>query len=229
MEGPARVTVLAQVFSSAAVHTSGPKILEEIQKWEKAFAPLLETTRNNPLAFIPASTLSVQAQTLHISTHGFTAIHEDFDPFSETANVLTLCESMVAHPRFLKTFVFDIGIIPPLWMLILMCPCPQLKKRAVKILRDMEPRTECAWNSKIVADNGDALIARKGDRSPWLPHGWSAPNVELYPRGHDTDLRSSSTEPFVNGEAISTLDRKQASRLSAIEFGTLIWMCWNLI
>ena len=99
----------------------------------------------------------------------------------------------------------------------------------MRILRDMESRAECAWNSKIVADNGDALIARRGDPSPWLPHGWLTPNVELYLRGNDTDLRSSSTEPFVNGEAISTLDRKRASPLSAIEFDTLIWMCWNLI
>lgn len=84
---------------------------------------------------------------------------DDFDPFAETTRLLDLCEEIVAHPKFSRSFVFDVGIIPPLWLMIALCPDMNLKKRGVKILRNMEPRAECVWNSGVIADDGDTLIA----------------------------------------------------------------------
>jgi len=113
----------------------------------------------DPTTFIAVNTLSVQVLAIEISLRGFASSRESFDPFTETARLLRLCEKIVSHPKFSKTFVFDVGIIPPLWLMIVLCPDMSLKRKGVKILRDMEPRVECVWNSGIIADDGDTLIA----------------------------------------------------------------------
>jgi hypothetical protein len=78
---------------------------------------------------------------------------------SQSPKLLGFCEEIVAHPKFSKSFVLDVGIIPPLWLMIVLCLDMSLKRRGVKILRDMEPRAECVWNSGVIADDGDTLIA----------------------------------------------------------------------
>ena len=63
------------------------------------------------------------------------------------------------HPKFVKGFVFDAGIIPSLWIIVMLCPDRELKMEATKILRSMDGRVECVWNSTTVAETGEQALA----------------------------------------------------------------------
>lgn len=65
----------------------------------------------------------------------------------------------MAYPGFLKGFVFDAGVIPPLLKIVLLCPDRALKYEAIDVLRSIAPRREGMWDSMVCADAGEKCIA----------------------------------------------------------------------
>jgi hypothetical protein len=68
---------------------------------------------------------------------------------------------LVAHPGFSKGFVFDIGIISSLSLVVMLCPDRKLRKEAVKVLKSMRPRREGVWDSRVCAEAGEKSIAKE--------------------------------------------------------------------
>jgi len=73
--------------------------------------------------------------------------------------ILTFCRRLMAYPGFLKGFVFDAGVIPPLLKIVLLCPDRALKYEAIDVLRSIAPRREGIWDSRVCADAGEKCIA----------------------------------------------------------------------
>jgi len=83
----------------------------------------------------------------------------DHPSFQAAQEILSIGKKLVAHPKFVKGFVFDAGIIPSLWIIVMLCPDRELKTEATQILRNMDGRVECVWNSAVVAQTGEQALA----------------------------------------------------------------------
>jgi hypothetical protein len=46
-----------------------------------------------------------------------------------------------------------------LWIIVMLCPDRELKMEATQILRSMDGRVECVWNSTVVAQTGEQALA----------------------------------------------------------------------
>ena len=80
-------------------------------------------------------------------------------PFPTIHAILTFCRRLMSYPGFLKGFVFDAGVIPPLLKIVLFCPDRALKHEAIDVLRSIAPRREGMWDSRVCADAGEKCIA----------------------------------------------------------------------
>ncbi|KAG0647708.1 transcription regulator [Hyphodiscus hymeniophilus] len=134
---------------------------EEARSWQLAFERLLRHSRRQQGAseFIAATTLSIQTASIEVSLSAITNVPGNMDDCAETSrNLLIGARDIVSHPKYTKGFVFEVGVIPPLFTVIVYSPNMLYKKEALGILREMQPRVECVWDSRVVADAGEAFI-----------------------------------------------------------------------
>ena len=135
---------------------------DQIRCWQRAFAPLLCRSQTHPGAttFMPATILRLQVDSIGVSLCSTSSENSPFwdEPLYMARNILTEARNLVSHPEFTKSFVFDVGIIPPLWVVLVFCSDVSCKKDALGILRSIQPRVECVWDSRVVADAGEAFI-----------------------------------------------------------------------
>ena len=71
---------------------------------------------------------------------------------------MNLTRAVVADTRFKKTFVFDCGVIPSLFITIMICRNRSIREEAIRILRMAEGRMEITWNAATVADMGEKVL-----------------------------------------------------------------------
>ena len=192
MPGP--VAHLLKSFAVAATYNNTDELLDQLRQWHRAFDDLLQyaESKSGEGLFVPAEILHIQATTFEILLRGFDMSddypqsglpsEEVFHPtrnfrvmestassfthpsFAAARKILKLSRNLVKHPRFTKNFVFDAGVIPCLWIIIMMCPDRDMKQQATQILRSMEGRIECVWDSRTVADTGEKALAMMEER-----------------------------------------------------------------
>ena len=148
--------------------TASPSCLNsQFTQWHHAFEPLLEhsMTPAGESTFIAAATLHIQALSndMVISGSGFNTARKDLNSYVCANTIVALSRRLVEHPNFVKRFVFDIGIIPALVIILMLCPDRTLKRETNAILRDMVPRREGVWDSRVVAEAGEKLLAEDED------------------------------------------------------------------
>lgn len=152
---------------SSPVTASSTFLNSQFAQWHHAFEPLLEhsMTLAGESTFIAAATLHIQALSndMVISGSCFNTARKDMNTYVCANTIIALSRRLVEHPNFVKGFVFDIGIIPALVIILMLCPDRTLKRETNRILRDMVPRREGVWDSRIVADAGEKLLAEDGD------------------------------------------------------------------
>ena len=157
--------LLMRLVSELADNQLAPILRAKLAQWLRAFAPLLQHSRtpHGKSTFIPATTLYIQATALEIPLYGFMAAPLDAlstrsDPITSSRKLLAHSRALIANPHYPKCFVFDIGIIPSLLIIVVLCLDISLKKEALSILREMQPRIECVFDSRVVANVGDAFV-----------------------------------------------------------------------
>ncbi|KAL2070192.1 hypothetical protein VTL71DRAFT_13218 [Oculimacula yallundae] len=173
--GPsAPALILKHLFAETTDCSTAPILRHELRAWHRAFAPLLEYSRTpaGDSTFIPASTLLIGASALDLPLHMIDAGAQS-RPIQDSAceaarNVIMLSKAQVTHPDFTFGFVLEMGIIIPLWMVIVLCPGLQWKREAIKVLRSMEPRIECVWDSRAVADAGDEIVRDAEEQATFM-------------------------------------------------------------
>jgi hypothetical protein len=143
--------------------STGRKLQQHIQEWNDAFAPLLAAVDSANLAI--AATLqalalatSVGIQTSCIPPEVLFSVSEPF--VSETEQIVRLCKSVVSHPSFQKTFVFDCGVIHTLFIVIKSGTRRDIREEAVRVCWAAAGRREMVWeaDAEIVARFGEALL-----------------------------------------------------------------------
>jgi hypothetical protein len=85
---------------------------------------------------------------------------------STCRELLDWARKVSAHRRFVKGFVFDNGIIPSLWLVLITGYKRQLTADIVKILRDIVPRREGYWDSVAILKTAEDMLAKR-DKSGW--------------------------------------------------------------
>lgn len=157
--------LLMRLFSELAENDKAPILRAELAQWQRAFAPLFRHSRTpqGTATFIPATTLFIQATSLEIPLYGFNDAPSDapsvmYNHLVSARKVLAHAHILIASPKYPKCFVFDMGIIPSLWIIVVLCLDLSLKKKALNLLREMQPRIECVLDSRVVADTGEAFV-----------------------------------------------------------------------
>ncbi|KAF8850285.1 hypothetical protein BDZ45DRAFT_196938 [Acephala macrosclerotiorum] len=155
--------LLMELFSETTDGESAPAILAHLRRWHRAFRPLLDFSRTEEgsSTYIPAMILHIQGTSIETPLSSRNAgVHPLPADSSVVAarEVVQLSKALVADPRFTKTFVFEMGIIPCLWIVIILYPDFYLKREALAVLHSMQPRVECVWDSRVVADTGENVV-----------------------------------------------------------------------
>ncbi|KAF8858795.1 hypothetical protein BDZ45DRAFT_743006 [Acephala macrosclerotiorum] len=144
--------------------TEKPMVLRELCQWMKALDPLLKRARtyDTHQDYVGATILRVHAVTVEICIRA--ALFESHNPHAydiflpEFCEIVALCGALVNHPRFVKSFVFNVGFVPSLFILVTKCRDKILRQEAIDVLKAAHPRREGVWDCLMVARIGEELI-----------------------------------------------------------------------
>ena len=144
--------------------------------------------------FVAAATLHIQALSNDMVVSCFTSnsistAGTKINSYVCANTIVALSWRLVAHPSFVRGFVFDIGIIPALVIILMLCPDAGLKRDTVGLLRAMMPRREGVWDSRVVAEAGERMLHEDGDGDP----------VGL---GVDVDVADECIDPRLRSESL---------------------------
>ncbi|KAI9641879.1 hypothetical protein NHQ30_009746 [Ciborinia camelliae] len=138
-----------------------PMFSSSFQDWQRAFQPIISYAQS-PLGsadYIAATTLQIKALGIGLMGQGVFLDYRISDHFLPIfRQIISLSQKLVSDPRFLKTFVFDAGIIPSLFVVIYACPDQSIRKDAVMILKEAAPRREGTWDALKIASIGQMLL-----------------------------------------------------------------------
>jgi hypothetical protein len=82
-----------------------------------------------------------------------------YDPFlQEFCEVVALCRAVVKHPRFVKSFVLDVGIVSYLFMVSMKCRDETVRRSAIAIIKMASPRREAFWDSAMPAKTAEEVM-----------------------------------------------------------------------
>lgn len=103
-----------------------------------------------------------------VPSHHRSSSHSSPQPTEENVRlfptvhaILDFSRRLVAHPGFSKGFVFDIGIISSLSLVVMLCPDRGLRMEAVEVLKAMRPRREGIWDSRVCAETGEKTLTKE--------------------------------------------------------------------
>ncbi|KAF2789040.1 hypothetical protein K505DRAFT_393361, partial [Melanomma pulvis-pyrius CBS 109.77] len=172
--GTVIVTVGDNIYTTSAKVDEGVKIgqkrsLVEISRWLEAFEPVFlrmqETSNTTLREHVIAMILQIQALALKITLAGvvFTQeiLYDEFLPtFREiirlSADVAAVCHSKVDADFWTGSFILDLGLVVPLFMLLLRCRDSVLRCQAIKILKNWH--MECWWDPLLIIEIGQFIM-----------------------------------------------------------------------
>ncbi|TVY91761.1 hypothetical protein LAWI1_G003879 [Lachnellula willkommii] len=146
--------------------------------WSSAFAPVLAQSRtpDGDEQFVTATTLHVECMVILIdlrriglSGSGTTA-YDSFLP--EFRELLSLCRAVIKHPRFVKSFVLDVGIVSYLFMVFLRCRDEAVRRSAISLLKMASPRREAFWDSALLAKTAERVMALEKRGAAEFSEAW---------------------------------------------------------
>jgi hypothetical protein len=136
-----------------------------LRKWKEAFAPLyneslsLVGSGNN---FVGEAMLRVQAIVMDLAVRrvggeaGINLSSTSFD--QDSLEVLGLCRCVAADPSFRRTFVFDCGIVPGLFIVFSTSQNKTIQAEALRILKSIVPRREGVWDSTALVEMAETSL-----------------------------------------------------------------------
>jgi hypothetical protein len=168
-EAPIEISVLdclVDTTQSSEYDRIRKTVSAQLQSWHRAFKPLIDSElAQTPIATSPASTkarlLRSHALATEIAVNRARIIcstipAEDF--VSQCWEIVELCKLVIEEPGFIRGFVWDCGVVTPLFMVIASCDDREVRKEAVKILRTTVPRREFLWDAAVVAEFGEGRL-----------------------------------------------------------------------
>ncbi|CZR62946.1 uncharacterized protein PAC_12843 [Phialocephala subalpina] len=139
-------------------------VLKELRQWMKALDAILNRARTYDTHedYVGATILRIHAVTVELCIRA--ALFESHKPHAydsflpEFCELVALCSALVKHPRFVKSFVFNVGFVPSLFILVTKCRDRMVRQEAIDVLKAAHPRREGVWDCLMVARIGEELI-----------------------------------------------------------------------
>lgn len=134
----------------------------QLRRWHVAFATLYAqcSRLNDGRNFIAVATLRVRALSTDLASQRVCVTDMSspyiFNPVSR--EIVDLSKLVADDPSFIKSFVWDCGIVPGLSIVIAACLDMSIRKEALQLLKQMVPRREGVWDSATAAKFGERLL-----------------------------------------------------------------------
>jgi Fungal specific transcription factor domain len=134
----------------------------QLQQWYTSFKPMFDRAcRPGDKDFVGAAMLrclalgtDISVQRVCMKVH--TRPAKLFE--AEAREIVDLSRRVVRDHRFKNAFGFDCGIIPSLFIAIMICRNREIRKEAIEILRMAEGRVEVVWDASKVAELGEQML-----------------------------------------------------------------------
>jgi len=134
----------------------------QLQQWYRSFKPLFERAcQPGDKDFIGAAALrclalgtdiSIQRVCLRIGSRP----KEVFE--AEAREIVDLTRRAVLDPRFKKSFGFDCGLVPSLFIVVMICWNREIREEAISVLKMAEGRIEVVWDASKIAELGEMRL-----------------------------------------------------------------------
>jgi hypothetical protein len=137
----------------------------QLHQWHMSFDKLyIRSDSPNGKNSVAAATLRVRALSTEIASERVCAMNpESSDSLrSKCRELVDLSMFVTNDPKFLKSFVWDCGIVPGLSIVIAACFEMSIRKEALGILRGIVPRREGVWDSVTAVDFGERCLGVSG-------------------------------------------------------------------
>jgi hypothetical protein len=137
-------------------------LTSSLRQWYSSFRPLFERAmRPGDKDFISVATLRALALSTDISVQRVCLKTKDRPPElfeAEARELIDLTRRIVQDHRFKKTFGFDCGVVPSLFIAIMICRNKSIREEAIQILRMAEGRIEVVWDASVIAGLGEKML-----------------------------------------------------------------------
>jgi hypothetical protein len=135
---------------------------KQFNEWRAAFAPLYAETCKSGSGkdFVAAATLRVSGLSTEITAQRMVIRGKDASDLyeHESREIINLSQLVIADPTFRKAFVFDCGIVPGLFIVIVICENMAIRKEAFQLLQKTVPRREGAWDSTVLVKVAEQVL-----------------------------------------------------------------------
>ena len=176
---PATPAGMQKILSTdQGLPSQDPPVAKELREWSAAFKLVLANARTPAgyLDFVGALTLRVHVLTLELSLRSYFFNETDIQPYDtflpEYCEIVALCKSVTEHHRFVKSFIFDTGIVGPLFVIVTKCRDRMLRQEAISVLKKASSRREGVWDALMVARVGEALLEYEGEDDEMKERNW---------------------------------------------------------
>jgi hypothetical protein len=134
----------------------------QLDQWYRSFQPLFDRAcRPGDKDFIGAATLRCLALGTDISVQRvcLKIDKRPKEPFeAEAREIVDLTRRVVLDHRFKKSFGFDCGVVPSLFIAIMICRNRKIREEAINILKMAEGRIEVVWDASKVVELGEKML-----------------------------------------------------------------------
>lgn len=134
----------------------------QLHQWGVAFAPIYAETLklNGNKNFVAAATLRIRALSTDLAARRVLerGMSSPDLLIPESREIVGLSKWVVADPGFIKSFVWDCGIIPGLSIVIGACLNIGVQEEALQVLKQTVPRREGVWDSFTAVKNGEKWL-----------------------------------------------------------------------
>lgn len=177
-QSPQSGTDLEELAAERKITNADIDLLKsQLRDWFRAFQPLFafSQTPAGSKDFQAVTTLRLQALACSLLLEtSLGLISETASPAPPSEVVAGICaesvrwgRKLVEDKRFLRGFMFDLGIIPSLLVVVIATPQRGIGREVVDILRMASPRREATWDAMQTALMADGIL---GARFPEMEH-----------------------------------------------------------
>ena len=109
---------------------------------------------------IAATTLRVRALSTELASQRVCATEPSSSHLLNTMSheLVDLSKRVAADPSFVKSFVWDCGIVPGLSIVMASCTDMCIQKEALQLLKQIVPRREGVWDSLTAVKFGERCL-----------------------------------------------------------------------
>lgn len=141
-----------------------------LKQWTRAFQPLLsDARRRGGKDLIAASTLRALLIATEVATKRiYLGDKEANNPNSfvlEATEIVDLSRIVAADQGHKKVFVVDCGIVPSLFVIIMICRERSVRQAAIEVLESCGDRMEVTWNAAEIARIGRQVLEAESGAS----------------------------------------------------------------